>query len=115
MAKVVIDRAKWRQGALLDDEGRRCAFGWLLKELGAPDEELVLRNSIFGNPSIIDLLSKYDKGFDAKSKDDLMWHQKVAYSVNDNSNISVGFRESSLIALFAEKNHDLSFEGEYRP
>lgn len=110
LSQLVIDRSKWRSGALseamtgqgptllLNKDGFMCCLGFESLRLGMPPDK------IFGESR-----PYYYEEWEGV---DPNWISK-ALNINDNIFLSRDQREAMLIDHFRERDIELTFEGEY--
>jgi hypothetical protein len=111
ITELVIDRARWGQGALKRiDSGKMCCLGFLAVACGVPEDELfftgISGNSAMGMPRP-EWAEKY--GMPAGVTYTLGW-QTLAAEINDSA-IPMEDKEVKLIALFDDHGITLSFVG----
>lgn len=103
ITELVIDRAKWGKGALLNSEGKMCCLGFLSKACGVPDEEI--KYVPFPHTNWDKIPTAFRGNTPACSK---------AAAINDEYTQEPQTpeeREAALISLFSEKGIALRFTG----
>jgi hypothetical protein len=114
LEKLVIDRAKWGKGVLLNkDDGTMCCLGFASLACGVPVAKL-------------NYLNGTNKGFPDHEWDIPEWMKngnhdgapasarRQAVLINDSHTLTNAEKEEQLIKLFAAQGTELSFTGEYR-
>lgn len=125
MTEYVIDRSKWRCGGktnddhgdtcLLNDQGRMCCLGQVLKQDGVADGLLLHR----GMPAnAFGLKAKQEHWTLADTQDGAHKNARIAEvmaETNDRPKISQTERERELKKLAEQVGHTLVFKGRLRP
>jgi hypothetical protein len=105
--KYIIDRQTWYRGqgsvqsALLKEDGRRCCIGFVGKQCGLPDADLMDVPDVRNAGSF----DAWPAWFETGHSDSLA----EAYKINDSATLNDASRESQLKALFAEQGDILEF------
>jgi hypothetical protein len=108
--KLIIDRARWGQSALLNKDGTMCCLGFLSKACGVHDE--VMLGVAFPR---FDWIKEYNINKEFGDRAGVYGGVAgEASKINDDNSISKSEKETKLIELFAKNNINLSFIGEHR-
>ena len=114
--RLTIQRSRWLRGHpysyLLNDEGDMCCLGFLCKDKGIRDKDILNMPGpwmlLALRPQLSDILSGL-----AFRDDDVRMNttfSEDAIEINDDIDLSEENRESQLIDLFKEKGIELVFE-----
>lgn len=121
--KFTIDRSKWRCGGsndyrtkrgegtvnLLNDKGFMCCLGFVEKQLGLNDSQ-ILDMDFPKHTRVANILCEYSKHSFTYFNSSLA---SQAARINDDGFYTDAEREAKLIELFAQHGHEIEFTGEY--
>lgn len=118
--KLTIDRNRWLRGvgsesSLLDSCGKSCALGFLAKDLGYSDDEILNKEGpdyILSDAGVRfpeSLVKRIERKEDIWSAPTEIAVQII--SINDDVNLTDSERESKIIQLFQKVDIELEFVG----
>lgn len=111
MTTYIVDRDTWYRGKgrnssfLLTREGQRCCIGFVGKQCGVPDKDMVGVGGVRGVPGRHSWPTWFDAGVRLSTMSDLY----RAYEINDDMDITDEIREARLQELFQKHGDTIIF------